>query len=212
MSALTFESLGDEPLEVVHVFGVFGLGVAQDVPELDEHQNSLDVCRRDESGGQGGNLPTTLYHKDGRLVVLSVDPVQQLPEVQILMLAELQAVVDELETQNRPVRQGEEVRRLPHLLPLLPGEGGQPRPQPFPHAGGVLSVDEQRSGEPAQDVVQGALALTQAFQTGVAGIDPVRGQRDGQLAPLAGSVVAVVQMPDRRVSLRRRRSGLWPSG
>lgn len=155
-------------------------------------------------GGQDGNLPTTLYHKDGRLVVLSVDPVEQLPEVQILMLAELQAVIDELETQHRPVRQGEEVCGLPHLLPLLPGEGGQPRAQPFLHAGRILSVYEQRSGEPAQDVVQGALALTPAFQTGVTGIDPVRGQRDGQLAPLAGSVVAVVEMPDSRMSLKRR--------
>lgn len=133
-------------------------------------------------GGQDGNLPPALHHEDGRFVVLSVDPVEQLPEVQILMLAELQAVVDEVEAQHRSVRQGEEVCRLPHLLPLLSGEGGQPGPQPFLHAGGILSVYEERLGEPAQDVVQGALALPQACQTVVAGIDPVRGQRYGQLA------------------------------
>lgn len=133
-------------------------------------------------GGQDGNLPPTLHHKDGRFVVLRVDPVEQLPEVQILLLAELQAVVDEVEAQHRSVRQGEEVCCLPHLLLLLPGEGGQPGAQPFLHAGGILSVYEQRPGEPAQDVVQGTLALPQAFQTGVTGIDPVGGQRYGQLA------------------------------
>lgn len=121
------------------------------------------------------------------------------------MLAELQAVVDELETQHRPVRQCKEVCRLSHLLPLLPGEGWQPRPQPLFHAGGILSVYEQRPGEPAQDVVQGALALAQALQTGVTGIDPVRGQRYGQLAPLTGSVVAVVEMPDSCMSLKKGR-------
>lgn len=154
-------------------------------------------------GGREGNLPAALHHQDGGLVVLSADPVEQPPQVQILVLAELQAVVDELETQHGPVREGEEVRRLPHLLPLLSGEGGQPGPQPLLHAGGVLSVYEEGPGEPAQDVVQGALALAQAFQAGVAGVDPVGGQRDGQLAPLTGSVVAVVQMPDRRMSLER---------
>lgn len=154
-------------------------------------------------GGEEGGLPPALHHKDGGLVVLRVDPVEQLPEVQILMLAELQAVVDEVEAEHRSVRQGEEVRRLPHLLPLLPGKGGQPGAQPLLHAGRVVSVDEQGPGEPAQDVVQGALALPQASQTGVTGIDPVRGQRDGQLAGLAGSVAAVVQMPDSRVSLCR---------
>lgn len=133
-------------------------------------------------GGQAGHLPAALDHKDGRFVVLSVDPVEQPPEVHKLTLAELQAVVEEVEAQHRSVRQGEEVCRLPHLLPLLPGEGGQPGAQPFLHAGGILSVDEQGPGEPAQDVVQGALALPQAFQTGVTGIDPVRVQRDGQLA------------------------------
>lgn len=33
-SVLTFQCLSDEPLEVVHVFGVFSLGVSQDVPEI----------------------------------------------------------------------------------------------------------------------------------------------------------------------------------
>lgn len=60
MSALTFQSLGDEPLQVVHVLRVFGLGVAQDVPEVDETQNPPDVCRTDETGGggQGGRGDT----------------------------------------------------------------------------------------------------------------------------------------------------------
>lgn len=200
MPALTFQSLCDEPLEVVHVFGVFGLGFAQDVPV---NKPAVFKGQMKTVGGEEGDLPPALHHKDGGLVVLRVDPVEQLPEVQILMLAELQAVIDEVEAEHRSVRQGEEVRRLPHLLPLLPGEGGQPGAQPFLHAGRVVSVDEERPGEPAQDVVQGALALPQASQTGVTGIDPVRGQRYGQLAGLTGSVLVVVQMPDSRVSLCR---------
>lgn len=32
LSLLTFKCLCDEPLEVVHVFWVFGLGVAEDIP------------------------------------------------------------------------------------------------------------------------------------------------------------------------------------
>lgn len=183
------------------MFGVFGLGFAQDVPA--NKPAVLKVQMEAVGGGGGGDLPPALHHKDGGLVVLRVDPVEQLPEVQILMLAELQAVVDEVEAEHRSVRQGEEVGRLPHLLPLLRGEGGQPGAQPFLHAGRVVPVDEQGPGEPAQDVVQGALALPQASQTGVTGIDPVRGQRDGQLAGLAGPVPAVVQMPDSRVSLCR---------
>lgn len=182
MSALTFQSLCDEPLEVVHVFRVFCLGLAQDVPAISSRTTQLCTGKMAAVGGQDPNLPPALHHKDGRLVVLSVDPVEQLPEVQILVLAKLQAVVDEVEAQHRAVRQGEEVCRLPHLLPLLRGEGGQPGAQPFLHAGRILSVYEERPGEPAQDVVQGALALPQALQTGVAGVDPVRGQRYGQLA------------------------------
>lgn len=152
------------------------------------------------------NLPTTLHHKDGRLVVLGVDPVEQHPQVQILLLPELQAVVDELEAQSRSVREGEEVGRSPHLLPLLPGEGGQPRAQPRLHAGRIVSVYEQRPGEPAQDVVQGALALSQAFQAGAAGLDPVRGQRHGQLALLTGSVVAVIEMPGSCMGLEEKQA------
>ena len=166
--------------------------------------NQLWKAKMERAGGEDGDLPPALHHKDCRFVVLSVDPVEQLPEVQVLLLAELEAVVDEVEAQHRSVGQGEEVGRLPHLLPLLSGEGGQAGAQPLPHASGILSVYEQRPGEPAQDVVQGALALPQALQTGVAGTDPVGGQRYGQLARLTVSVVAIVQMPDGCVSLRRQ--------
>lgn len=151
--------------------------------------------------GPVGYIPPTLHHEDGRLVVLGVDPVEQHPQVQLLLLPKLQAVVDELEAQGGSVGEGEEVGRSPHLGPLLRGERGQPRAQPRLHAGGVVPVGEERPGEPAQDVVQGALTLSQAFQASAAGLDPVGGQRHGQPAPLPGAVVAVVEVPHGRVSL-----------
>ncbi len=169
-------------------------------------QHTQERTRHTDKSTQHVDLPTTLNHKDGRLVVLGVDPVEQHPQVQILLLPKLQAVVDELEAQGRSVREGEEVGRSPHLLPLLPGEGGQPWAQPRLHAGRVVSVCEQRPGEPAQDVVQGALALSQAFQAGTAGLDPVRGQRHGQLALLTGTVVAVVAMPCSCMSLEEKQT------
>lgn len=99
------------------------------------------------------------------------------------------------------MRKGEEVCCPLHLLPLLPGEGGQPRSQPRLHARRVVSVYEQRPGEPAQDVVQGALALSEALQAGATGLDPVRGQRHGHFAPMTRSVVAVVEAPRSCMSL-----------
>lgn len=119
------------------------------------------------------------------------------------MLVKLHAVVDELEAQRGSVGQGEEVGRSFHPLLLLLGEGGQPGPQPGPHAGGVVSIREERPGEPAQDVVQGALALLQAFQTRPAGLDPVGGQSHGDLALLPGAIVAVVDMPCSCMSLKK---------
>lgn len=41
-SLLTFKSFCDEPLQVVHVFGVFCLGVAQDIPDDEPKQHNLD--------------------------------------------------------------------------------------------------------------------------------------------------------------------------
>ncbi|KAA8586860.1 hypothetical protein FQN60_000696 [Etheostoma spectabile] len=118
--------------------------------------------------------------------------VEQHPQVQILLLPKLQAVVDELEAQGRSVREGEEVGCSFHLLLLLRGR--------------VVSVCEQGPGEPAQDVVQGALTLPQAFQAGTAGLDPVRGQRHGQPALLTGPIVAVVEMPCSSMSLTEKQT------
>lgn len=154
-----------------------------------------------------GHPPAALHHKDGRPVVLGVDPVEQHPQVQVLVLAELEAVVDELEAERRPVRQGEEVCRAVHLLLLLPGEGGQPGAQPGLHAGRVVAVDEERPGKPAQHVVQRALALPQALLPRAAGLDPVGGQSHGHFAPLPGAVVAVVEMPGSSVGLEDRQTG-----
>lgn len=152
------------------------------------------------------NPPTTLHHKDGRLVVLSVDPVQQHPQVQIFLLPKIQTV-DELEAERCSMREGEEVGCSSHLLPLLSGEGGQARAQPRLHAGGIVSVYEEWPCKPAQDMVQGALALIQAFQSGATGLDPVRGQRHGQLALLTSSVVAVIKVPCSCMSLEEEQTG-----
>lgn len=194
------------------MFWVFCLGIAEDVPVLNVIRRCTTVQKTQQhpkaadKSAQDLNLPTALHHKDGRLVVLSVDPVEQHPEVQILLLPELQTIINQLEAQRRSVREGEEVCRSPHLLPLLLGEGGQPRAEPSLHAGRVVSVYEERPSEPAQDVVQGTLALSQAFTAGAAGLDPVRCERHGQLAPLSGSVVAVVEVPCGRMSLEGERT------
>lgn len=132
LSLLTFECLCNEPLEVVHVFWVFRLGIAEDIPVLNvitrsaTAQKTQEPQKATDKSAQDLNLPTALHHKDGRLVVLGIDPVEQHPQVQILLLPELQAVINQVEAQRRSVREGEEVRCSPHLLPLLPGEGGQP--------------------------------------------------------------------------------------
>lgn len=55
-------------------------------------------------------------------------------------------------------------------------------------------------------MVQGALALSHAFQAGATGLDPVRGKCHGQLAPLTGSVVAVVEVPCSCMSLEEKRT------
>lgn len=147
------------------------------------------------------HLPATLHHKDGGLVILHVDPVEQHPQVQILLLPKLQAVVDQMEAQRCSVGEGEEVSCSFHLFTFLRREGGQSRAQPRLHAGGVVSIGEERPGEPAQDVVQGALTLPQAFQASATGLDPVRCQRHGQFAMLPWTVVAVVEVPSSCVSL-----------
>lgn len=41
LSLLTFKRLCDEPLEVVHVFWVFCLGIPKDVPVLSSSKNKM---------------------------------------------------------------------------------------------------------------------------------------------------------------------------
>lgn len=42
LSLLTFKRLCDEPLEVVHVFRVFGLGIAEDIPVWSSSNNKMN--------------------------------------------------------------------------------------------------------------------------------------------------------------------------
>lgn len=210
------------------MFWVFCLGIAEDVPVLRSREKILSNTQEHHRDGdlqlhslspvpadhstQHLNLPTTLHHKDGRPVVLCADPVEKHPQVQILLLPKLQAVVNEMEAESCTVRESKEVSRSPHLLPLLLCEGGQPGAQPRFHASRVVSICKQGPCEPAQHMVQGALALSQAFQAGATGFDPMRGQRHGQLALLMGSVVAVVEMPCSCMSLEDKEADGWTEG
>lgn len=169
------------------------------------HIQALKYSPRERKiSAHSANSPTTLHHKDGWLVILCIDPVEKHPQVQVLKLPKLQAIVDELEAQCSPMGEGKEVSSSPHLLSLLLGEGRQARAEPLPHAGRVVSICKQRPGKPAQDVVQGALALPQALQAGSARLDPVRGQRHGELSLLPRPITAVVEMPRSCMSLEDR--------
>ncbi len=96
------------------------------------------------------SIPTALHHKDGRIVVLGTDPVQQHPQTQVFCLAKAQTVIDQLKTKSRSMRQGKEVCCSINVQALCLREWRQSVGQIAFHAGWIVSIHKQWSGEPAE--------------------------------------------------------------
>lgn len=150
----TFQSLHNKALQIVHMLGILCFRVAT-------------------------SIPATLHYKDGRIVVLGTDPVQQHPQTEVFCLAEAQTVIDQLKTKSRSMRQGKEVGCPINIHALSLREGRQSVGQIVFHAGWIVSVHKQRTGEPAEHEVQRTLAGSAVLLPGSARLDPVGGQSHG---------------------------------
>ncbi len=147
------------------------------------------------------SIPTALHHKDGRIVVLGTDPVQQHPQTQVFCLAKAQTVIDQLKTKSRSMRQGKEVCRSINVQALCLREWRQSVGQIAFHAGWIVSIHKQWSGEPAEHKVQRTLAGFLVLLPGSARFDPVGGQSHGHSPTLSGTIPVVIQVPGCCMSL-----------